>query len=350
MINVGIAGIGFMGVTHFDAWEASQSGRVAAISTRDQKKLSGDWSGVQGNFGDAGGVRDLSSLRKYADLSEMYTDPDLDVIDICLPTPLHREAVINAMLAGKHVILEKPISLTLDDADAMLEVAEKTGKLFFVAQVLRVWPEWAYLKTLMESGELGKLLSLNVRRIISKPNWSKHIGDFASNGGPLIDLHIHDTDFVLYLLGKPKRVHSIGRQNQGAVTFVATNYDYGSEGPTVSAQCGAASTAGRPFMHGYEANFENATVSYAVGNEVHKPDVAQGRSISQALTIYHPDRTEHPTVKGEDGFAAELRHAAECIEKGVKSTIIDAAQARDSLAVVLAEGESVRTGKVCEID
>ena len=350
MIQVGIAGMGFMGVTHYDAWASTANGRVAAICTRDQKKLSGDWSGVQGNFGSAGGVRDLSHLCRYTDLDEMYADPALDVIDICLPTPLHREAVIRAMQAGKHVILEKPIALTLEDADAMLQVSRETGKLFFVAQVLRVWPEWAYLKTLIDQDQLGRLLSLNVRRIISKPSWSKDIGDYARNGGPLIDLHIHDTDFILFLLGKPQRVHSVGREAEGAVTFVATNYDYGKGGPTISAQCGAASTAGRPFMHGYEANFEKATVCFAAATERHSPDAAQGRSIAQALTVYYPDRTEHPELGSINGFTAELEHAAACIEKGEPSGIIDAAQARDSLAVVLAEGESVRTGKVCEID
>src|SRR5690242_15129554 len=103
MVKVGIAGIGFMGVTHFKALQNVKGARVAAICTRDEKKLAGDWRSVQGNFGDAGGTQDLSKVARYRDFDEMLADESLDLIDICLPTPLHRDATIAAVKAGKHV-------------------------------------------------------------------------------------------------------------------------------------------------------------------------------------------------------------------------------------------------------
>src|ERR671939_623297 len=84
MVRVGIAGIGFMGVTHFKAYQQVEGARVAAVFTRDPKKLQGDWTNVRGNFGGAGGVQDLSGVKKYDDLQAMLRDPEIDLIDLCL--------------------------------------------------------------------------------------------------------------------------------------------------------------------------------------------------------------------------------------------------------------------------
>jgi len=119
MVRVGIAGIGFMGVTHYKALQKVKGAKVTAIFTRDPKKLGGDWTKVKGNFGDSGGVQDLSKVKRYDDLGAMLADPDLDLIDICLPTHLHRDVTLDALKAGRHVLVEKPIALDVRDADRM---------------------------------------------------------------------------------------------------------------------------------------------------------------------------------------------------------------------------------------
>src|SRR5215207_6283566 len=105
MVRVGIAGVGFMGVTHFKAYQQVDGAQVAAIFTRDRKKLDGDWTNVRGNFGGAGGVQDLTGVTKYDDLERMLADPEIDMIDLCLPSHLHRDLTIRALEAGKHVLV-----------------------------------------------------------------------------------------------------------------------------------------------------------------------------------------------------------------------------------------------------
>ncbi len=344
MIKVGIAGIGFMGVTHFAAWAKVPDAQVTALCTRSGKKLDGDWSDVQGNFGGSGGVHDFSDLARYSDYEQLVNDPSVNVIDVCLPTHLHVSATIAALEAGKHVVVEKPIALNVQDSQRMVEAAQSNGRLLFVAQVLRFSPEWVFLKDALESGEFGKLSVLNLRRIISVPRWSDEIADLAALGGPLIDLHIHDADFLLFLLGKPRSVFASGVERDGVILYTATTYDY-ANGPRVTCQSGAVAAEGRPFKHEFEACFEDATVCYAGATERTEPDAAAGQSSSQVLTVYRKNGSAtYPTLKSSDGFHQQLSHVANCIRADRPSTVIGPESARDALALVIREGESIRSG------
>lgn len=350
MIRIGIAGIGFMGKTHFDAWKLVNGGKVSAISTRNEKKLAGDWSAVRGNFGGTGSQVDLSDIEGFRSLDDMIASPNVDVIDICLTTPMHVDTAIKAMEAGKHVIVEKPIALTVAEADRVIDASKSTGQRLFVGQVLRFMPEWAYIKSLMESGEYGTLNGLNIQRVISVPDWSDEMSDLAANGGPLIDLHIHDTDFVTYLLGRPSHVFSTGRRDAGCITYVATNYIY-PDGPTVTAQSGALASKGREFMHAFEAYFDKATLTHSVATEPESIDAADHQSGHQRLTVYHDDgAVTFPSFEGVDGFASELQHIVDCIIADKDSDIVSGQQARDSLALVLLEGESVSSGRIVAVE
>src|SRR6185437_12415137 len=100
-----------------------------------------------------------------SDWDTVLADPDVDVVDICVPTPLHREAAERALAAGKHVFLEKPIALTVDDADAIVDAAERSGRLFMVGLVLRFWPEYVELQRRIASGELGRAYAVGAFRL-----------------------------------------------------------------------------------------------------------------------------------------------------------------------------------------
>src|SRR5205085_1115809 len=119
----GIAGVGFMGMIHYLASRKLQGAKVAALCSRDNKKLAGDWRSIQGNFGPRGEMMDLSALKKYANLDDLLGDKDIDLIDICNPTHLHPETALKALKAGKHVLVEKAIALEARDADAMVAAA-----------------------------------------------------------------------------------------------------------------------------------------------------------------------------------------------------------------------------------
>src|SRR6516164_6724349 len=123
MVRIGIVSVGFMGMIHYLAARKLKEANVAAICSRDPKKLSGDWRGIRGNFGPPGEKMDLGNINKYPSLDDLLADPGIDLIDICNPTHLHAETAIAALQAGKHVLVEKAIALETHDADAMVKAA-----------------------------------------------------------------------------------------------------------------------------------------------------------------------------------------------------------------------------------
>src|SRR4029434_11248765 len=110
MIRIGIIGIGFMGMTHFEGARKVKGAKVTAVAPRDAKKLAGDWTSIQGNFGPRGGHVDLSKVKKFSDCRALLADPDIDLVDICIPNDQHEPAALDSLLAGKHTIVEKAIA------------------------------------------------------------------------------------------------------------------------------------------------------------------------------------------------------------------------------------------------
>ena len=338
MVRIGIIGIGFMGKTHWDAAQQVTGGAVTAICTRSEKKLSGDWSDIQGNFGGRGGDVDLSDIKKYRSVDEMLADPDIDLVDICLPTALHKQTTIAAFEAGKHVLLEKPIAVQLADADDMVAAADASGRKFFVGQVLRFWPEFDFIKRTLDSGEYGALKGANFKRIISAPKWGGNsYTNLPESGGPGIDLHIHDSDFINYMLGVPDSVYSSGILVDGKhAQFIATHYAYEELGVTVTCQSGAMGHSGRPFEHGFDIYFENGTIQYS-------------STWGDPLCVVTSDGVTEPELSKEDGFVREIQYAVETIANDTEPTLLSGQSARDSLDLCWREVESIQTGSVVRL-
>src|SRR3954449_7420944 len=108
-MNVGLLGLGFMGATHAKAWQAVSAARLAAVMSSDQRKLSGDLTGIEGNLGNSGEKLDFGTAARCRTVDEVLTDPGVEAVDICLPTDLHAPVARAALNAGKHVLVEKPI-------------------------------------------------------------------------------------------------------------------------------------------------------------------------------------------------------------------------------------------------
>ena len=144
MLNVGIVGLGFMGMIHYLAYQRLRGVKVAAVCEQDAVRRGGDWRTIKGNFGPPGELMDLIGVAQYAELDTMLADPALDLIDICLPTALHAGAAIKALQAGKHVLCEKPIALRPVDGIAMVAAAEKAGRMLLIGHVLPFFPEYRF--------------------------------------------------------------------------------------------------------------------------------------------------------------------------------------------------------------
>src|SRR5215510_1865797 len=144
MLRVGLVGIGFMGWIHYLAYQKTKGVKLAAVCTRDRTRLSGDWRGIQGNFGPPGEPVDLSDVAKYSALDALLADKSIDLVDLCLPPHLHCEASIAALKAGKHVFVEKPMGLTAAECDKIMQAAAKAKKQVLVGQCLPFLPEYAH--------------------------------------------------------------------------------------------------------------------------------------------------------------------------------------------------------------
>jgi predicted dehydrogenase len=343
-VKLGLLGIGFMGSMHFNAYRAYRKAKVVALSDLNPAKLSGDWSSIAGNIDDPNAAAvDLTGIHLHADPADLFADPDVDVVDITLPTFLHAQYAVAALEAGKHVVCEKPMAITLAECDRMIAAAKAAGKQLFVAHCIRFWPEYVLLKKAIDSGRYGKVLSARFWRMSATPTWSwdNWLMDEKRSGSAAVDLHIHDTDFVNYLFGVPKAVRSTGvirHCSNTGVDSILTHYDYGDGGPSVAADGNWVAAPGFGFNHGFAVCLEKATVYYDLKSE--KP-----------LTV-HPLKGKDKTPKppAHDGYVAELRHFVGCIAAGKPSDTVTAQDARDALKVALAEVKAAKSGCTVEID
>ena len=175
---------------------------------------------------------------------------------------MHTEFSLKTIAAGKHLLLEKPITVALPEADRLIAAAKKQGVRFMVAHVLRYFPEFLLIKQLADKGDFGPVLAAHFKRIISRPAWWAP-EDLQRTGGPAIDLHIHDANFIQYLFGLPRAVTSqgfVGRAD--TVEYQNTLYHYADGPQAISAEGGWLAQQGCPFEHGYDVYFEEATLKF----------------------------------------------------------------------------------------
>jgi predicted dehydrogenase len=340
MVRIGIVGIGFMGYTHFTAAQRLSGGEVTAICTRSRKKLDGDWQGIQGNFGPPAGRVDTSRLAKYEDWAELLRDPEIDLVDICLPPDMHERVAVAAAEAGKAVFVEKPIAVEADAAERMVAAAEQNRVPLMVGQVLPFFPEFRYAADAVHGGQFGKLHAAHFRRVICPPDWSDDMGDFKKLGGWGVDLHIHDNHFISLLCGVPAAVFSRGMLVDGLVNHVHTQYVY--EDPALAVTCvsGGIAAKGLQFTHGFELYLERATILYT-GSTIGGQWVAD-----RPLTLITEDGdVVQPELPGGGewcaAFTAELQAAVDGMTSGSIPPVLTGTLARDALKLCYAEAESI---------
>ncbi len=145
----------------------------------------------------------------YTDLDDLLKRQDVDVVSVCVPSGMHSAIGQRAALAGKHVLMEKPIALTLEDADALIETCERAGVTLGVVLQNRFNPPMRDLRELVDSGTLGRLHlgSATVRwyrpQEYYEDGWH---GTLAMDGGALMNQSIHHIDALLWLMGNVQRV------------------------------------------------------------------------------------------------------------------------------------------------
>ncbi len=329
MIRVGIIGLGMMGRCHLAGWSELDAAEVIAVADTDPKRAGGDLAGGWSNIdGGADGI-DMSRIWGTTDPGELIGHADVDVVDVCVPTPFHDELAIAALTAGKHVVCEKPLARTAERARAIVEAAGEARGLFLPAMCMRFWPGWDWLKRAVDEGTYGAVRAATFRRVASMPpGW---FGNGEMSGGAVLDLHLHDTDFICHLFGPPTAVDSIGyRQSTDCVDHIVTRYAY-PDVPLVVAEGGWCMAEGYGFSMRYTVNFESATADFDTGRDT-------------PLVLSAGGEAKPVACEGTTGYAAELAYMAECIKNSTPPTVVTAAAAAESIAVVEAEVRSVDSG------
>jgi len=330
MLRIGIHGLGFMGMMHYLAYQKLSGAQVTAICESLPERRQGDWTAIKGNFGPQGTQMDLSGVKTYANAAELFADPDIDMVDVCLPPSLHAEMTIAAINAGKHVFCEKPIALSLTDADAMTAAAEANNKLFMVGHVLPFFPAYAFVYEAARTNKYGKLIGGHFDRVISDPVWLKDFYNMSTIGGPLLDLHIHDAHYIRLLFGMPKQVQSIGRLRGEVPEYFSTQFVFDDPAVVVTATSGCIFQQGRPFMARSEVHFEKATIVLdGSGTTILTED---GQSLPAEL----------PSIDDVGIFANEMKEAADSVGRGQVSPILGGTLARDALVIALKQMESIQ--------
>jgi predicted dehydrogenase len=334
-VNVAVVGLGFMGVTHLRAYQSIRGARILAVCDSVRQPVNGVIPGVGGNIHGADALDLGKNLRAYTRIEDLLGDPEVDLVDLCVPTPLHVPLAVAALKAGKHVVCEKPLARDTAAARKIVDAARKSKGFLMPAMCMRFWPGWSWLREAVNDGRYGKVLAARFRRVSESPAWSKgSYLDGGKSGGALLDLHIHDSDFVQFLFGMPKSVFASGiTRLSGAIDHVVAHYEVAC-GAVVSAEGSWLMSQGHGFSMGYTINFENATVDF---------DSARG---ADALKIFEEKRKPRVVrTKGPDGYGGELRHVIESIQAGTPPTIVTPTDALNAVRICEAEEKSIKTGK-----
>lgn len=246
MLKVGIVGLGGMGTVHYSNYKHIDGAEVVAVCdpsiTMEKAKEIG--------------------VAVYHNISEMIQKESLDIVDVCTPTFLHKQCVIEALNNKVHVICEKPIALSKSDATEMLELAKKQGVKLFIGQVLQYARETIILKDIIRSNKYGKVLDAQFLRLSARPRWITNgwLFDRDKSGLLPFDLHIHDLDLIVSVFGKPEDVSftSVGRPETNYKEHYRFTYLF--KDLTISAEV-AWYNADFPFTATWRIYFENAVLT-----------------------------------------------------------------------------------------
>lgn len=300
LMRIAVIGLGFMGSTHLKAWKNVPEAQLGAVVSQDEKKLAGDLSGIQGNLGGPGEKMDFSRVKKYHRVDEALTDPDIDAVDICLPTDQHAPVALAALRAGKHVLVEKPMALDGAAADQLVAEGRKSGRMLMAGQVLRFIGAYRKTAERVKSGELGAVRSALFRRRCAAPAWSKWLDDPVRSGGGVFDLLIHDVDYCIHLLGKPEHVSAIGYEKlERGIDVIVAEFHYPAIGSVVITG-GWHHPKSYPFSMEFTIVGDGGTLDYS----------SEGRP----LALYGADGEKQVVDAGEaDLFTEELHYFTDCV-------------------------------------
>jgi predicted dehydrogenase len=199
LLKVGVIGVGGIARVHMPGWAASEHAEVVAGCDINEPVLK--------RWGQQHDIKRLAT-----DPAELFSDPDIDIIDVCTPNNYHAPLTIGALEAGKHVICEKPLAPTPAEICEMIDARDQSGKMLMTAQHFRFRGTSKAMKAEIETGTLGDIYHARswMLRRAAAPTRPGFILKEHSSGGPCIDIGVHILDLTLWMMGNPKPVAVTG--------------------------------------------------------------------------------------------------------------------------------------------
>src|SRR5919112_479702 len=317
-MRIGLVGAGFMGGVHLNAYTAIPEVEVVGVAD------------ARTEAAEAGA--EMVGARPYRSFEELVAAEDVELVDVCLPTAFHRDLALLAAGEGKHVILEKPIARTMEDAREILEAFSGDGPRLFVGHVVRFFPEYVGIKEKIDAGDLGTIgLVRTSRRSPFLLGWNDWYADWRVSGGVLLDLVIHDFDYLRWVLGEVERVYArgvLGREYNRLDYVLAT------------------------------LRFESGAIAHVEGHWGYPGPFNYSIEVAGSDALLSVDSTEPPSLQlisgapgevpdlasGKSPYEKELEHFIHCIATG-EEPIVEAQDASEAVRIGHAATESVLTGK-----
>lgn len=309
-MKVGVIGCGGMGTTHYLSLKAlSDQMDLEVAALADCRKEFLDKAAEY-----------FPKAKKYEDGMKLIAAEKLDIVHICIPSHLHAIHAVAAMEKGMNVLVEKPVCLSEKEGRELLETEKRTGSKIMVGQVVRFFDEYRYLKKVYDTGVFGKLKSIVMQRISADVKWGFEdwFHDEKRSGSVVLDLHIHDLDFLRYMLGEPDSFDVRAASfKSGMVNQIVTAYEFGNV--FASAEGSWDECPGLQFEAAFRACFEEATICF-------------NGKISPSLIVYKKDGSvEYPNLKSQYNISddraginisnlgpyyTEIKYFVECVRDG----------------------------------
>lgn len=344
-IKVGVIGVGNISNEHIQAYLRNPDVELYAFCDINEDQLN--------KMGDKYGVS-----RRFTDMNDMLALPEIDAVSVCTWNAAHAPCTIAALNAGKHVLCEKPMSISKAYAEEMKAAAERNGKLLMIGFVRRFGNDCAILQDFINNDYFGELYYAKATYLRRKGNPGGWFGNKElSGGGPLIDLGVHVIDLVRYLMGKPKAISVYGAtfQKLGDRRNIKEKVDYASTGKSDNDICNVEdlATGMIRFDNGAVLHIE-ASFSLNIKGPEGKIELfgtKAGAKLDPELELYSEENgymtnvtLTAPTALSFDNlFKNEIDHFVSCV-KGEADCLAPAEDGVELMAILDALYESARTG------
>jgi len=329
-VKYGVIGLGWFGEKHCEVLADADNVELYALCTRTKSRL-------------AKAAKRFKVKRTYTDYNELLADPEIEAVSVVTMWDQHVKPAVAALKAGKHVFLEKPMASTVADCRKIVNAAKKADGYFMVGHICRFNPRYAAAKREIESGKIGKIVSMYARRNL--PCWVTE--GVLDKIGPIIGDGVHDTDLMLWFSGAKittayAQTTRVRKKKYPDIGWTMYRFDNGATGVLEDVWALPGKTP-------YQID-ERMTVIGTKGHiQIH--DTCPNFSVTDKDETRFVDTTYWPDLHGIRAGALrdELMYFARCILQRKKPSVISPEESLEAVRACLAAEKSAATGKIVRL-